>query len=183
MRTGLVYPILRGSHFTCRPKDSGLRTKPSIPSSLLPVHQNQTVQILAQISQQIASIGTQTRISFNTTFQPSVSDRRVNVCWLMNPVFSLCAALLVTLVQKWVRSYMGAFQRSSNPLKTARVRQFLFEGVDFLPLVAEAIPGPQLDDNCNWKVMQALPGPGVKHKIDYYRFVNFLFMTRSFSQG
>ena len=59
----------------------------------------------------------------------------------MSLVFSLCAALLATLVQQWVRSYMGVFQRSSNPLKTARVRQFLFEGVDLLPVVAEAVPG------------------------------------------
>ena len=59
----------------------------------------------------------------------------------MSLVFSLCAALFATLVQQWVRSYMGVFQRSSNPLKTARVRQFLFEGVDLLPVVAEAVPG------------------------------------------
>ena len=59
----------------------------------------------------------------------------------MSLVFSLCAALLATLVQQWVRSYMGVFQRSSNPLKTARIRQFLFEGVDLLPVVAEAVPG------------------------------------------
>jgi len=36
---------------------------------------------------------------------------------------------------------MGAFQRSSSSLKSARVRQFLFEGVDLLALVVEAVPG------------------------------------------
>ena len=116
------------------------------PASQTVYYQNQTVQILAQISQQIASIGTPIPLNITQplplpTFQPSASDRRVNIFWLMSLVFSLCAALLATLVQQWVRSYMGVFQRSSNPLKTARVRQFLFEGVDFLPVVAEAVPG------------------------------------------
>ena len=35
---------------------------------------------------------------------------------------------------------MGVFQRSSKPLKTARIRQFLFEGVEPLPAVAGAVP-------------------------------------------
>jgi hypothetical protein len=107
---------------------------------------NQSVQILAQISQQIASIGNQIPLNVtqplpHPTFHPSASDRRVNVYWLMSLVFSLCAALLATLVQQWVRSYMRVFQRSGNPLKTARIRLFLFEGVELLPVVAEAVPG------------------------------------------
>ena len=36
---------------------------------------------------------------------------------------------------------MRVFQRSSNPLKTSRIRLFLFEGVELLPVVAEAVPG------------------------------------------
>ena len=39
-----------------------------------------------------------------------------------------------------IRSYIGVFQRSSNPLKTACVRRFLFEGADLLPMLVEAIP-------------------------------------------
>jgi hypothetical protein len=109
-------------------------------------YQSQSVQILAQISQQIASIGTQIPLNITQpatfpTFHPSASDRRVNVYWLMSLVFSLSAALLATLVQQWVRSYMRVFQRSSNPLKTSRIRLFLFEGVELLPVVAEAVPG------------------------------------------
>jgi Family of unknown function (DUF6535) len=109
-------------------------------------YQGQSVQILAQISQQIASIGTQVPLNITQpatfpTFYPSASDRRVNVYWLMSLVFSLSAAFLATLVQQWVRSYMRVFQRSSNPLKTSRIRLFLFEGVELLPVVAEAVPG------------------------------------------
>ena len=124
------------------PKIQDLEANPAYQSAY---YQNQSVQILAQISLQIASIGTQT--PFNATqpsplpaFQPSASDRLVNIFWLLSLVFSLCAALLATLVQQWVRSYMGVFQRSSKPLKTARIRQFLFEGVEPLPAVAGAVP-------------------------------------------
>ena len=83
-------------------------------------YQNQSVQILLQISQQIASIGTQ--IPLNVTqplpypiFHPSVSDRRVNVFWLMSLVCSLSASLLATVVQQWTRSYLRVYQRSNPP--------------------------------------------------------------------
>ena len=36
---------------------------------------------------------------------------------------------------------MRIYQRSSNPLKTARIQVFLYESVEQLPLVAEAVPG------------------------------------------
>ncbi|KAH9998777.1 hypothetical protein BJV77DRAFT_712173 [Russula vinacea] len=71
----------------------------------------------------------------------SASDRRVNIIWLISLVCSLSAALLATLVQQWVRAYMRIFQQSSKPLKTARIRLFLFEGTALLPAVAEAVPG------------------------------------------
>ncbi|KAI9462668.1 hypothetical protein F5148DRAFT_212707 [Russula earlei] len=108
-------------------------------------YQQQTVRLLAQVSQQIASIGTPTSINPTIpppfpTFHPSASDRRVNIVWLVSLVCSLSAALLATLVQQWVRAYMRVFQQSSKPLKTARIRLFLFEGVKFLPVVAEAVP-------------------------------------------
>ena len=61
--------------------------------------------------------------------------------WLISLVCSLSAALLATLVQQWVRAYMRVFQHSRNPLKAARIRLFLFEGVERLPMVAEAVPG------------------------------------------
>jgi hypothetical protein len=102
--------------------------------------------MLNQISQQLTSLGSQ--ISTNSTpsspyptFHPSASDRRVSIIWLISLVCSLSAALLATLVQQWVRAYMRIFQQSSNPLKTARIRLFLFEGAERLPVVAEAVPG------------------------------------------
>ena len=58
-------------------------------------------------------------------------------------VFSLCAALLAILVQQWVRDYMHVFLRYSDPLKSARLRQYLHEGSEgwYMPVVAEAVPG------------------------------------------
>ena len=58
-------------------------------------------------------------------------------------VFSLTASLLATLVQQWVRDYMHVFQRYGDPLKSARIRQYLHEGSDgwYMPVIAEAVPG------------------------------------------
>src|SRR5712671_150039 len=110
-------------------------------------YQKQSSQFLAQISQQIAAIGTQVLINpipFPPTpfpdFQPSTPNRTVNILWLLSLICSLFAALLATLIQQWVRAYMRIFQQSSNPLKTARIRLFLFEGVEVLPVVAEFVP-------------------------------------------
>ena len=102
--------------------------------------------MLDRISQQLASAGGQIPTNFTPpspypTFHPSASDRRVNIFWLISLVCSLSAALLATLVQQWVRVYMCIFQQSSSPLKIARIRSFLFEGVERLPMVAEAVPG------------------------------------------
>ena len=108
--------------------------------------QQQSVEILSRISQQITSIGSQVSINSTSlspypTFHPSASDHRVNVYWLISLICSLSAALLATLVQQWVRAYMRIYQRSSHPLKTARIQVFLYESVEQLPVVAEAVPG------------------------------------------
>ncbi|KAI0276086.1 hypothetical protein BGY98DRAFT_919831, partial [Russula aff. rugulosa BPL654] len=107
-------------------------------------YQNQTAYMLGQIiSQQLASVDGQISSDYTPypAFHISASDRRVNILWLISLVFSLSAALLATLVQQWVRAYMRVFQQSSNPLKTARIRQFLFEGAKRLPAVADFVPG------------------------------------------
>jgi hypothetical protein len=110
-------------------------------------YQQQNVALLAQISHQICAIAPQVSIpltplqSYN--FSPSASDVRVNAFWFMSLVFSLSAALLATLVQQWVRDYMHVFQRYSNPLKSTRLRQYLYEGVEgwYMPRVARSVPG------------------------------------------
>ena len=111
-------------------------------------YQQQNVALLAQISKQVFSIAPQVPIPSvppppYPSFRPNSSDVRVNVYWFMSLVFSLFAALLATLVQQWVRDYMHVFQRYSNPLKSARLRQYLYEGAEgwYMPMVAESVPG------------------------------------------
>jgi uncharacterized protein DUF6535 len=102
--------------------------------------------ILSQISVQLASIAPQVSIPSTPPApfplrSPSAFNVRVNVFWFMALVFSLLAALLAILVQKWVRDYMKVFDRFSDPLKTARLRQYLYKGCKRLPMVAEIVPG------------------------------------------
>ena len=106
----------------------------------------QNVALLDQISNQLLSIAPQVTITPPApfpSFKPLESDIRVNVFWFMALIFSLAAALLAILMQQWVRNYMHVFQRYSNPLKCARVRQYLHDGLEggHMPDVAEAVPG------------------------------------------
>src|SRR5258708_23404961 len=114
------------------------------PADQSAYYQQQSVQLLDRISQQLASGG---QMPTNLTppqpyppFHISTSDRRVNIFWLISLVCSTSAALLATLVHQWVRAYMRIFQQSSNPLKTSRIRLFLYKGAKRLPTVAEFVP-------------------------------------------
>ena len=114
------------------------------PAQQAVYYHQQSVAMLAQISQQLASIAPQVSIPSPPapypTFYPSRSDLRVNSYWLVGLVFSLCAALFATLVQQWVRSYMKVFQQYDHPLKRARFRQFFFEGARPIRAMAIAVP-------------------------------------------
>ena len=123
------------------PKIQDLSVNPAVQSVY---YQNQTVQILDRISQQFAPADG--RISTNhtppmpSTFHISASDRRVNILWLLSLICSLSAAFIATLVQQWARDYMRVFTPPRKPLKTARIRMFLFERVERLPKLAEVVP-------------------------------------------
>ena len=104
--------------------------------------------ILSQISVQLASITPQVAIPSTPPppfppFSPLASDVRVNVFWFMALAFSLLAALLAILIQQWVRKYMHVFQQYGDPLKSSRLRQYLYEGCErwHMPRVADAVPG------------------------------------------
>ena len=107
--------------------------------------QKQAVVLLNQISIQLSTLAAPASVSANLSLpssSPSSSDVRVNIYWFMSLVSSLSAALLATLVQRWARDYMHIFQRYSHPLKVARIRQYLHEGVEdwYMPAIAEAVP-------------------------------------------
>jgi hypothetical protein len=127
--------------------DSKQNLKPS-PADETVYYLRQHSTILSQISIQLSSIAPQVSIPSTPpppfpVFNPSASDVRVNVFWFMSLVFSLLAALLAILVQQWVRDYMHVFQRYGDPLKSSRLRQYLYEGCEgwYMPMVAEAVPG------------------------------------------
>src|SRR5579863_7701490 len=118
------------------------------PADQMIYYLQQSVAILDQISHQISAIVPQVSIPSTPlpafpTFKPLASDIRINVFWFMALIFSLSAALLATLVQQWVRDYMHVFQRYSDPLKSARLRQYLHQGLEgwYMPVIAEAVPG------------------------------------------
>ena len=107
-------------------------------------YQKQSLAMLVQISQQIASTVPQASIPpppppYSAT-PPSSSVIRVNACWLIGLVCSLSAAFLAILVQQWVRSYMQVFRRYDHPLRRARFRQFYFEGAKRIQVLADTVP-------------------------------------------
>jgi hypothetical protein len=127
--------------------DSKQDLKPS-PADEAVYYLRQHSTILSQISVQLSSIAPQVAIPSTPPppfppFSPLASDVRVNVFWFMALAFSLLAALLAILVQQWVRKYMHVFQRYGDPLKSSRLRQYLYEGCERwdMPKVAEAVPG------------------------------------------
>ncbi|KAI0046473.1 hypothetical protein FA95DRAFT_1476512, partial [Auriscalpium vulgare] len=72
------------------------------------------------------------------------SPLRVNVLWCLSLLISLLCALCATLVQQWARTYMHAIDMQSAPHQRARIRAFLYKGiektgakaiVEFLPLL------------------------------------------------
>ncbi|KAI0064347.1 hypothetical protein BV25DRAFT_1787435, partial [Artomyces pyxidatus] len=102
-----------------------------------------TVQLLAQISQQLSGDSTSSQPpSSSTPFRPSNSTVRVNVFWFLSLVLSVSCALGAILVQQWARRYLRMTQRPSAPYRRARIRSYLFNGVERFQLhtVAEGIP-------------------------------------------
>ena len=126
--------------------DSKQDLKPS-PQDETVYYLRQHSTILLQISGQLSSIAPQVAIPSTSPppfppFSPLASDVRVNVFWFMALAFSLLSALLAILVQQWVRNYMHVFQRYGDPLKSSRLRQYLYEGCErwYMPMIAEAVP-------------------------------------------
>ena len=97
-------------------RSQAIQPTPALQSAFF---QKQSALLLNQISQQLSSLGAQAPISpdislSDPTVNPSASDVRVNICWFMSLVFSLSAALLATLVQRWAQDYMHMFQLYST---------------------------------------------------------------------
>ncbi|KAG6857239.1 hypothetical protein H0H87_007658 [Tephrocybe sp. NHM501043] len=80
--------------------------------------------------------------SNSTTLTIPVSAIVVNVLWFLSLASVLTAALIVTLVQQWVRDYLHRTHHYTQPLKRARMRRYLFAGIQTWKLddIVEYIP-------------------------------------------
>ena len=95
---------------------------------LSPDSGNQTVQLLGQISRQLAGSTDGANSNPLVTQGPSIAIIFVNAMWLMSLVLSLTSALLATLLQQWARRYTETPKVENLASKRARVRSFLFLG-------------------------------------------------------
>ena len=98
---------------------------------LSPDSGEQTVDLLGQISKQLANLPNgNLSITANQPSPPSASMVCANAMWLISLVLSLTSALIATLLQQWARTYVDTPNVPSEPKKRAHVRLFLFLGTE-----------------------------------------------------
>ncbi|KZP12375.1 hypothetical protein FIBSPDRAFT_675442, partial [Athelia psychrophila] len=109
---------------------------------LMPDPNATTVALLQQISLQLASNAVQNPTLTLEPFSPTSSALRVNAFWILSLCLALTCALAATLVQQWVRHYTQAIQRRPAPHLQARMRRYLFKGMEKFKMsaVVEGIP-------------------------------------------
>ncbi|KAH9003507.1 hypothetical protein EDB86DRAFT_3073295 [Lactarius hatsudake] len=107
---------------------------------------SQTVVLLTQMSQQLVGISNGTILPTPPPLSNSPpnlpSAVRVNILWLLSLAISITCALLATLIQQWTRRYMALSYLHDMPHERARVRTFLFTGMELFRMrqAVEAIP-------------------------------------------
>ncbi|KAF8258478.1 hypothetical protein EI94DRAFT_1786065 [Lactarius quietus] len=99
----------------------------SVPR-LLPDYGLQTVVLLTQLVN--ASAGAPAVVQNSLPFHPPASIVRVNVMWFLSLILSLSCALLTTSIQQSAREYLDHSRHHNTPLKQARIRRYMFEGVE-----------------------------------------------------
>jgi Family of unknown function (DUF6535) len=111
---------------------------------LSPDSGNQTVFRLGQLSQQFAGYvnGTHVQPEAYPSSPPSAAIICVNILWQLSLLLSTTSALFATLMQQWARIYIELPQPPSIPRERARVRSYLFLGMDryFMHVVVEMAP-------------------------------------------
>ncbi|KAJ7595287.1 hypothetical protein C8J56DRAFT_381698 [Mycena floridula] len=101
---------------------------------LKPDSGDQTVALLAQISQQLAhmsdsAIPVHSNIVTNIEpFHPSTPVVICNFLFFLSLGFTLLCAVGATLVEQWVRQYLQQTQ-SGTPINNARLREYLHQGI------------------------------------------------------
>ncbi|KAH8987104.1 hypothetical protein EDB86DRAFT_2951931 [Lactarius hatsudake] len=108
---------------------------------LSPDSGDQTVALLTQLVNFSAGVPIVVQKS-PPPFKAPASIVRVNVMWFLSLILSLSCALLATLMQQWARRYLEYAQHRGAPRRRARIRAYMFEGVEKFRLsqAVEAIP-------------------------------------------
>ncbi|KAJ7085058.1 hypothetical protein C8R44DRAFT_721738, partial [Mycena epipterygia] len=108
-----------------------------------------TVQLLSQISQQLAAAanGSTFNIPQTIPFTPPATSVVCNVFWFISLGLSLGCALVATLVEQWAREFLHRTDMQSAPLIRARMFSYLYYGlrrfhmhsmVEIIPLLLHA---------------------------------------------
>ena len=103
--------------------------------NLSPDSSDTTNMLLAHISQQLVNISNGTPLESISTqsgqpFKPTANAVRVNVLWFLSLVLSLTCALSATLMQQWARRYQELAQRPGAFHRRARMRAYIFDGIN-----------------------------------------------------
>ncbi|KAJ6484449.1 hypothetical protein C8R47DRAFT_922331, partial [Mycena vitilis] len=112
--------------------------------TLNPDSGDSTVQLLAQISQQLAAStnGSTFVVSPSPKFTPSGPALVCNALWFISLGLSLSCALIATLLEQWARDFIYRSEIRSAPLIRARIFSFLYYGLKRFNMhaVVEIIP-------------------------------------------
>ncbi|KAJ7056164.1 hypothetical protein C8F01DRAFT_964703, partial [Mycena amicta] len=118
--------------------------------TLTPDSGDATVQLLAQISQQLSSAanGTVYTPEGPTAVRAAPQSAIVcNVLWFLSLGLSLTCALVATLLEQWARDFLHRAEMRSSPVLRARIYSYLYYGlkhfqmhtvVDIIPLLLHA---------------------------------------------
>jgi hypothetical protein len=107
---------------------------------------DQTVALLSQMSQQLVGISNGEILSqplpLNASPPNLSAATRINIMWLLSMAVSITCALLATLIQQWARRYMALSYLHDMPHERARVRTYLFSGIEYFRMrrAVDAIP-------------------------------------------
>ncbi|KAJ7592713.1 hypothetical protein C8J56DRAFT_481982 [Mycena floridula] len=91
-----------------------------------------TVVLLYHISQQLSTITNTTKLNISLPDLNSSPTLAIitNVFWFLSLALSLTCALTATLIEQWASDYVRAIERREAPAIKARIRAYLFDGVE-----------------------------------------------------
>ncbi|KAJ7575005.1 hypothetical protein C8J56DRAFT_1172366 [Mycena floridula] len=91
-----------------------------------------TVVLLYHISQQLSTITNTTELQISLPdFATSPTLALItNIFWFLSLALSITCALTATLIEQWASDYVRAIERREAPAIKARIRSYLFEGVE-----------------------------------------------------